>query len=355
MTIWTFAAFGAGVALLVLGAEWLVRGASRIAIASGISPLVIGLTVVAYGTSAPELAVSIKASWSGEADLALGNVVGSNIFNILLILGVSAAITPLRVAGQLIRLDVPLMIGLSVLVWAMALDGRLGRVEGALLVAGAIGYTALLLRIGRSEPVPDAAINGDLKSTAAWTPNLLLIAAGLAGLVLGSRWLVDSAVVFAAVLGVSELVIGLTIVAAGTSLPEVATSIVAAMRGERDIAVGNVVGSNIFNILTVLGVSAAISRGGLAVAPALLNFDLPVMVVVAIACLPIFARGASIERWEGLVFLFYYGAYTIYVVLAAQQHDALPAFSAIMRTFAIPLTVLTLVVVSWRHWRRPAA
>ena len=161
------------------------------------------------------------------------------------------------------------------------------------------------------------------------------------------------AVAFAQALGVSELVIGLTIVAAGTSLPEVATSILAAFRGERDIAVGNVVGSNIFNILAVLGLSGLVAPGGLPAPAALLRFDLPVMIAVALACLPIFASGATIARWEGALFLFYYAAYTAYLVLAAQQHDALPAFSAVMEAFVLPLTAVTLAVVGWRAWRRP--
>jgi len=185
--------------------------------------------------------------------------------------------------------------------------------------------------------------------------NVALVAAGLALLVLGSRWLVNGAVAFAQAFGVSELVIGLTIVAAGTSLPEVATSILAAIRGERDIAVGNVVGSNIFNVLAVLGLSGLVAPAGLPVSGALAAFDIPVMIAVAVACLPIFASGAKIARWEGAPFLFYYVTYTAYLVLAAQQPDALPVFSAVMLAFVLPLTGLTLAVVGWRVWRRPAA
>jgi cation:H+ antiporter len=352
----TVVLFVAGLGLLVLGAEWLVRGASRLAAALGISPLVIGLTVVAYGTSAPEMAVSVKSAWAGQPDLALGNVVGSNILNVLLILGASATIAPLLVSSQLIRLDVPIMIGLSVLTLLLAGDGSIGRLDGAILVAGAVAYTVFQIRQSRKEP---AAIQDEYarefgpkrSSTAA---NLALIGAGLALLVLGSRWLVGGAVAFAQALGVSDLVIGLTIVAAGTSLPEVATSILASLRGERDIAVGNVVGSNIFNIMAVLGVSALAAPAGLPAPAALLRFDLPVMIAVALACLPIFASGARIARWEGALFLFYYAAYIAYVVLAAQQHDALPAFSAVMEAFVLPLTAITLAVVGWRAWRRPA-
>ena len=185
--------------------------------------------------------------------------------------------------------------------------------------------------------------------------NLALVATGLALLVLGSRWLVSGAVALAHALGVSELVIGLTIVAAGTSLPEVATSILAAWRGERDIAVGNVVGSNILNLLVVLGLASLLSPAGLPAAPALLRFDLPVMVAAALVCLPVFATGAVIARWEGALLLFYYVAYTSYVILAAQHHAALPAFSAVMGAFVLPLTAITLAVMSWRARCRPPA
>jgi cation:H+ antiporter len=352
MSVLTITAFVAGLVMLVLGADWLVRGASRIAAAFGISPLVIGLTIVAYGTSAPELAVSVKAAWAGQADLAVGNVVGSNIFNVLLILGVSALITPLIVAAQVVRIEVPIMIGVSSLVYVMAWDGGLGRLDGAVLFAGVVAYTVMQIRQSRKESAAmqaqyDEATGGRASSTLA---SLGWVAIGLVGLILGSRWLVDSSIVFARVFGVSELVIGLTIVAAGTSLPEVATSVVAALRGERDIAVGNVIGSNIFNVLSVLGLSSLVSPAGIPVAAGVMGFDLPVMIAVAVACLPIFARGARIERWEGALFLFYYVAYTTYVVLAAQQHDALPLFSTAMQWFVIPLTLLTLAVVSWRFW-----
>lgn len=356
MTLATVLYFVLGLTLLVFGADWLVRGASRLAAALGISPLVIGLTIVAYGTSAPELAVSVKAAWAGQPDLGMGNVVGSNIFNVLFILGVSALITPLVVAAQLIRVDVPIMVGLSFLVYGLAMDGTIGRADGALLFAGAIAYTVFLVRQSRRESA--AGRNDEEEAVPSGSRSLPvnagLIAVGLAALVLGSRWLVDSAIIFARHFGVSELVIGLTIVAAGTSLPEVATSVMAAIRGERDIAVGNVVGSNIFNILSVLGMAALVAPAGLPVAPALLAFDMPVMIAVAVACLPIFARDARIERWEGGILFFYAIAYVTYVVMNAQHHDALPVFSAAMQWFVMPLTVLTLAVVSWRYARSGA-
>ncbi len=349
--------FVAGLVSLVTGAEWLVKGASRLATAYGISPLVVGLTVVAYGTSAPELAVCVKAAWAGQADVALGNVVGSNVFNVLFILGLSAVVAPLVVSSRVIRLDVPIMVGLSVLTLALAADRVIGRAEGAVLVGCAIAYTVVQVFGSRRE---SAAIREEYaqeygRGRSRTKLNVASIAAGLALLVVGSRWLVDGAVSFAAALGVSELVIGLTIVAAGTSLPEVATSVVAAYRGERDIAVGNVVGSNIMNLAAVLGLSSLVGPDGLAVRPALLYFDLPIMVAVALACLPIFTTGAEIARWEGGLFLFYSGAYTSYVVLAAQQHDALPAFSAVMGVFVLPLTLVTAGVVWWRSARSRSA
>jgi len=351
MTTITFILLLAGFALLILGAELLVRGASRLALTVGISPLVIGLTVVAYGTSAPELAVSVLSSYQGAADIAIGNVVGSNIANILLILGLSAAITPLVVAQQLVRLDVPVMIGLSVLLFVMGLDGRLGYLEGVVLFAGAICYTIFLIRQSRREnqivlQEYDQKFDGDRAGQNLWGVLLQvsLILIGLTLLVLGARWLVNGAVAIATHFQVSELIIGLTIVAVGTSLPEMATSVVASLRGERDIAVGNLVGSNIFNILTVLGISSLVAPTGLQIAGSALHFDIPVMIAAAVACLPIFFTGHLIARWEGLLFLGYYVAYVLYLVLAAIQSHSLQTFDVVMVAVVIPLTVVTLFV-----------
>jgi len=334
----TYLTFIAGLALLVFGAELLVKGASRIAAGFGISPLIIGLTVVAFGTSAPEMAISVSSALKGEADIAIGNVLGSNICNVLLILGVSALITPLVVSEQLVRTDVPIMIGVSVLAFAFSLDGRIGFLEGAVLFGGILAYVAWLMRISKRS----GEMGPSVESSAHWAIDVALIAAGFALLILGSRWLVASAVTIAEAMGVSELVIGLTIVAVGTSMPEMATSVVAAVRGQRDIAVGNVVGSNIFNILCVLGATAMVAPGGLPVSEAAINFDYPVMLAVAVACLPIFFGGYVIKRWEGGLFLGYYVAYITYLVLAATEHDALPVFSDVMQAFVLPLTVITL-------------
>lgn len=347
-----------GLLLLVAGAEALVRGASKSAAALGISPLVIGLTVVAFGTSAPELAVSVMSSYSGQADIALGNVVGSNIFNVLMILGLSAAITPLAVSRQLIRLDVPLMIAASILLYGLGMDGRIGQTEGSFLVAGIVLYTVFLIIKSRRENRLSQLDEFSLEYGAPpaisrydWIINIAAILAGLGLLVLGSRFLVSGAVAVATHLGVSELIIGLTIVAAGTSLPELATSVVASIRGERDIAVGNVVGSNLFNILSVMGLASVVTVGGIPVSKTALAFDIPVMIGVAVACLPVFFSGRRINRWEGLLFLSYYGFYTIYVMPNATRSDDLGAFTAAMAWFVIPLTVLSLILITWHAIR----
>jgi cation:H+ antiporter len=359
--------FIAGLVCLVLGANLLVRGASKLALSFGISPLVVGLTIVAFGTSAPEVAVSVASVLEGKTDMAIGNVVGSNIFNVLFILGLSALIVPLVVHRQLIRQEVPIMFGVTLLMALMAMDGRLQLWESVALVILLVAYTGFLVVQSRRETAANQAaaqasaqgvdeFESELRASpvGAWDAKLpaqlALIAVGLALLVLGSDWLVGAAVVFAKALGVSDVVIALTIVAAGTSMPEVATSIAAALKGERDIAVGNVVGSNIFNILGCLGISGVVAGGaGLVVAPSLLAFDIWVMLAVALACLPMFITGGEIARWEGGVFAGYYVAYVSYLILAAQQHDALGDFSSVMLSFVVPLTVITLVVAVLRR------
>ncbi len=352
--------FLAGLVALVVGASLLVRGASKLALSFRVSPLVVGLTIVAFGTSAPEVAVSVGAVLDGRNDIAVGNVVGSNIFNVLFILGASALIVPLVVNMQLIRQEVPIMIGASLLLLALGLDGTLSVWDGAFLFVLLVAYTVFLIVQSRRQTKASQDEYAEANPAAApgaWDSRLpvqlLLIAAGLAALVLGSDWLVTAAVSFAKSMGVSDLVIGLTIVAAGTSMPEVATSITAAIKGERDIAVGNVVGSNTFNILGCLGLSGIVSGfsggDGLSMAASLLSFDIWVMLAVALACLPVFTTGREIARWEGAVFLGYYVAYVAYLILAAQQHDALQPFSVAMMSFVVPLTVITLVVVLLRR------
>ena len=363
----------AGLVALVVGAELLVRGASRLAAIVGLSPLVVGLTVVAFGTSAPEFAVSISSAVSGQADLAVGNVVGSNIFNVLFILGLSALITPLVVDQKLVRFDVPLMIVASLLVLVVAWDRSIDRIEGGLMFGGLVAFTVYSIMAGRkestreltsdcqsmvtpstTEPAGQEAAGGQ-SGFAQLLRQAALIAAGLALLVAGASWLVDSASELARRMGVSELVIGLTIVAGGTSLPEVATSVMAALRGERDIAVGNVVGSNLFNILGVLGATALLAPHGVTVAPQALAFDIPVMIAVAAACLPVFFTGHLIARWEGAVFLLYHAAYTTALVMISARHAALPAFQQLLFVFVVPLTVVTLLVCFVRELRQRTA
>lgn len=345
--------FLAGIALLVWGATVLVRGASKMALALGVSPLVVGLTVVAFGTSSPEIAVSVGAAWGGRGEMALGNVIGSNIFNVLFILGLSAVVAPLVVHFQLIKQEVPIMIGVALVFVALAIDGTVGRLDGALLLVVLGVYTSFLvvqarLRTERgAAPGPRQAPPGKTWDDALWVQGLLVLG-GLALLVVGSEWLVAAAESFARQLGVSEVVIGLTVVAAGTSMPEVATSVAAAWKGERDIAVGNVVGSNTFNILGCLGLSGLVASGGIPVPASVLHFDLWILVAVSLGCLPIFLSGHGIARWEGWLFLGYYAAYTTYLILAAQRHEALEAFSRTMLSFVIPMTIVTLTAVAIR-------
>ncbi len=352
--------FIAGLAALVVGANLLVRGASRLALSLGLSPLVVGLTVVAFGTSAPEVAVSVGAVLEGKTDIAIGNVVGSNIFNVLFILGLSALILPLVVNVQLIRQEVPIMIGASLLMLVLVQDGRIGVFDGALLFALLVAYTVFLVVQSRAagQDAQDEYAEGLAASQGAWDDRvpvqLALIAAGLVGLVFGSDWLVTAAVSFAQALGVSDLVIALTIVAAGTSLPEVATSVAAALKGERDIAVGNVVGSSTFNILGCLGLAGmAAGSTGLGVAPQVMGLDIWVMLAAALACLPVFTTGREIARWEGALFLGYYVAYVAWLVLSAQHQGLLPAYAQVMTSFVLPLTLVTLVVMLIRRPPRP--
>lgn len=360
MTLMTFVYLIAGLVLLVAGAEVLVRGAAKLAAQFGIPPLVIGLTVVAFGTSAPETAVSVQAALNGSGDIAIGNVLGSNIANVLLILGMTALVAPLVVSRQLIRLDVPLMIGASLVTYALAWDGALSRLDGALLFAGVLGYTAFLIVSSRRAATAGADADDefakeygmdDKPKPHAALINTALVIVGLALLVGGSHFLVEGAVSLARALGLSELVIGLTVIAVGTSLPELATSILAAIRGERDIAVGNIVGSNIFNLLCVLGLASLVSPQAIGVAANALAFDFPVMIAVAVACLPIFFTGYAINRWEGLLFLAYYVAYTVYLVMISTGRPSADAFGDAMIGYALPLTAVTLAIIAARSWK----
>ncbi len=361
MTIWTFVALLAGLAALVVGAELLVKGAAAIASRLGIAPVIIGLTVVAFGTSAPELAVSVSASLGGNADVALGNVVGSNIGNILLILGASAVIGGLAVDQRIIRLDIPLLLGVSVVALLLSLDNEIGRLDGVLLFVGIIAYTGWLARSARQERGEvleeyDEAVEV-LEGAAVEKPLLVqaaYVVAGLVVLVVGSQLLVGSATDIAEELGVSDLVIGLTVVAIGTSLPELATSVLAALRGQRDIAVGNVVGSNLFNLMSVLGLTGIVSGDGIPVTDDSLRIDFPVMLAATFVLVPIVWRGFKIERWEGALFIGFYALYVAFLVLDASDHSAAGALGTAALIVA-PLVVLGFSVTGAQAWSRRRA
>lgn len=339
-----------GLALLLVGGETVVRGASSLGRRLGLTPLVVGLTIVAFGTSAPELAVSVLATRRGEADLAVGNVVGSNVANILLVLGVATLFGTVVVASRAVRADIPVMIGASLLFVVLGVDGSLGRADGIVLLVCLIVFVVWTVRVSRAETA-----GGETDEVVLSLPVALgMAAAGIAILVFAAQLVVSGASELAENLGVSDLVIGLTVVALGTSAPEVATTAVAARRGQRDIAVGNAVGSNIFNLLMVLGTSAVIADGGVAVADDALRLDVPVMVATAIACLPIIARGHDLQRWEGAVFLFFYAAYLAFLALDASDSGFGNAVAVFTLGIAAPLTVITVARLWWRELRRQA-
>jgi cation:H+ antiporter len=356
----TLVIFVLGLVFLILGSDWLVRGASRLASAVGVSPLVVGLTVVALGTSSPELAISIQSSYAGQSEMAMGNVVGSNILNVLFIMGISALISPLSVPQKIVRFDVPLLIGLSLLLCFFAIDQNINRWEGGLLTIGGVTYIIYCVVESRREskavqeeyaeeyekPLPEEKGPLFLLTQGGW------VVVGLVLLIVGANWMVDGAVAFARYFKVSELVIGLTVVAVGTSLPEIATTLAANIKGERDIAVGNLIGSNIFNIFAVLGLTTLVAPTGVSAPPQTLTFDLPVMVAVSVACLPVFFNGGRISRWEGFIFLGYYIAYTIYLILAASNNVGLSVYRNALLFFAIPLTVIALIAITTRNVRQ---
>lgn len=334
--------------LLVAGGEALVRGASAIARRLGMSPLVVGLTIVAVATSSPEFAVTTGAVLRGQPELAVGNVVGSNIANVLLILGLSALVLPLIARRRLVRLDVPVMVVLSVLLLVLALDGGIARWEGALLLVFFLAHMAYSVITGRDDE--------DLESDLEEAPPLgygragLFVLGGVGLLVLGSQWLVSGASSIASALGLSDLVIGLTVVAIGTSLPELAASLIAVRKGERDLAVGNVVGSNIANIGLILGLPSLLSRTGIPVPDAAVALDIPLMIAVAVALLPIAFTGFVIKRWEGGLFLALYLSYLVYLVLWATEHDALDGFTFVVGVFVLPIVALTLLLFAVYEW-----
>ncbi len=321
--------FLGGFALLLGGAEFLVRGASRLALRLNISPVVIGLTVVAFGTSLPELLVSLIANLQGDqtAQLAIGNVVGSNIANLGLILGVVSILSPMPVERQLLFREYPIMLAVSLVFWGMAWDGTITRLEGGLLTAGILAFTAYSYVTVRELP-PEEQLEAVefteevLHVEKDGTPlgilrNLLLVLFGIVALVTGSNWLVDSAQFIARHFGVSELIIGLSLVALGTSLPELATSAVAAIRKEEDIAVGNLVGSNLFNMLAIVGIVALVKP--LPAPLTMRTLDFPVMMVVAVLpLLLVLPRPHVMRRWNGAIMLAIYLGYNWWIYNAGR-------------------------------------
>jgi len=308
-----------GLIILLAGAEALVRGSTALALRRGISPVIVGLTIVSFGTSTPELVIGLDAALSGHGGITMGNVIGSNICNIALILGCSALVKPLSVDRKLIRWDVPLMIGVTVISAALIVDGRLGRIEGALLTTGIVAYNWLKIRQSRGESGHErrreleVALHAGPKNT--WL-DLLLIVLGLGRLVGGGHVLISGALKAAKSLGVSEAVIALTLVAFGTSLPELATSIVACLKGEGDLAVGNAIGSNVFNLLGVLGITSLVMPYA---APDIRMTDLVVMMATAAIIFPFMRSGFVLTRREGAALLLIYAAYVGWLFLGKEM------------------------------------
>ncbi len=338
-----------GLVLLVAGAQLLVRCAEHIAAKLKVRPLLIGLTVVAMGSSAPQMTVSLQAAFNDTADIAVGSVIGSNTFNILVTLGLSALIIPLRVSRQLVRLDIPLMILASALVFTLALNHQLDRLDGFLLLGGLLAYLLLLLHqsrhSGHHHPHHD-------RPPTSWLRTLSLMGCALLLLGVAGHLLLGAALEVASELGLSERIIGLTIVAVSTSLPELATSLIAAFRGQREIAVGNVIGSNVFNLLGVLGLTALLAPSPLSVSPNALAFDLPVMLGVAALCLPVFYSGYRVTRVEGLLFLGLYLAYGLHVVSFTTGMPLANKLEHLMLFYILPALLVGVLLNAVRAWRR---
>ncbi|MEM8912364.1 MAG: calcium/sodium antiporter [Planctomycetota bacterium] len=324
--------FVAGVALLLVGGDAVVRGASRLAALARLSPLFIGLTVVSLGTSAPEMAVSVSTAMKGQADITIGNVVGSNLFNMLMIVGVSASWVALPVLRQITSFDVPVMVLATILMWLMGLDGALSRMDGVILLICLIAYFAISYRLGkeRKSAVIDSSVSEAVNETSSsdslrgilggllW--NLVILAFGVAALVWGCDWFIAACVYIARTFGLSEIVIGLTIVSAGTSLPELVTSVAATIKGERGIAIGNAVGSTILNVFAVLGVTAFVAPDGVSVDATILRWDAPIMILVAAISWVVFRTGRTIQRREGFLLI---GIYLVYVGYLLYRNGAL--------------------------------
>ncbi|KJZ57723.1 calcium/sodium antiporter [Pseudomonas marginalis] len=338
-----------GLLLLIVGAEILVRAAVRLAASLKVRPLIIGLTIVAFGSSAPQMTVSLQATLAGNTDIAVGSVIGSSIFNILVTLGLSALIIPLRVSRQLVRLDIPVMILAGLLVFTLAANEELTPIDGLLLLVALIAYLGVLHYQTRHSRRPRTL---DTVARAPWLSSVLLMLGGLLILVLAGHLLLGAAVDVASDLGLSERIIGLTLIGVGTSLPCLATSLIAALRGEREIAVGNVIGSNLFNLLGVLGLTALLAPSPLSVSPNALDFDLPVMLGVVVLCLPVFYTGYRVTRAEGLVLLGLYLAYGLHVMTFTTGMPLANKLEQLMLYYVLPALVAFLLFSTLRAWRR---
>lgn len=319
MSLFGVALFLAGLALLIVGAELVIRGAARLALSAGVKPLVLGITVVAVGTSAPELAIGITASLQGSGALAVGNIAGTNLFNVLFILGLSAVVKPLPMHLETLKLVLPAGIIAALAMLVMGWDGVLSRLDGALFVGAAVLYTIFLVFSGRREAL---SVKGEFQEVygandlftryfggRVWVTNTALLAAGLAVSVWGAHWLVIGAVDIARTVGMSEALIGLTIVAVGTSAPELVTTVVATLHDDRDVAVGNILGSSTYNILAILGLTCLLTPNGVPVDRELIVIDVPLMLAVAVLCVPVFITGRSVSRTEGALFVTMYFVY----------------------------------------------
>ncbi len=318
MTIHPSLIFLGGLVIITLGAEFLLRGASTIAAMLGIRPIIIGLTVVSIGTSLPELAVGITAVSENKGALAIGNIAGTNVFNILFILGLSAALRPLPLQMRTLRLNVIVMILTAILLVVMSLDGLLSRLEGIIMVVGAVFYILVVIRASSKESASvrkefaeefSPGVLVEQRGWKVWGLNIIFLLGGMALTMLGANLLVSGATSIAQAMGVSDAVIGLTIVAIGTSAPELATTIVATIKNDRDVAIGNLIGSSISNVLVILGFTCIAAANGVNVSKDVLWFDLPLAAAVAIVCYPVFRSGSKVSRIEGIFFVLAYLAY----------------------------------------------
>ena len=348
-----------GLVTLILGAELFLKSVDKFGLAWSVSPVVMGLTVVAFATGAPELAISLQAAAEGKPDLVLGNILGSNIANILLILGIAGLVSPLKITNRIIKIDVPVVIAASGLLYFLSMDGLLTLIDGLIIFGALIAYSIFMYsqiqkdrQANKKKAPEDKPMLDEPVTTLFYGKYILLLLAGLVLIVMGSRWMVESAVEIAGILGISELIIGLTIVSIGTSLPEVATSLSAVRRDDSDTAVANVMGSNLYNILLTLSLTIIVAPGALDVSMDAIKLDLPFMVIVAIACLPLFWPAKELGRPEAFGFLSYYVLYMIYLVLIAMKHPLKDTMEWAMIWVIIPLTVLLILIKFISDYRK---